>query len=103
MSQAVKGSFTSGQSVNIGQASDVLVIPSGVVAMALTLGGAIDASNTCKTQKSTDNGQTWADQTTYNSAQAAVAVTVAHGEQWRLVAVAAQALKAIDYTMSVES
>lgn len=103
MSQNVKGTFASAQSANIGAISDALVIPYGVTAMKLTLAGTIDASNTVKTQKSTNSGQTWADQTTYNSAQAGTSVTVAHGEQWRLIVVTQQAYKALDYGMSVES
>lgn len=102
MSQAVSGTFANGGSVAVGMASDVLVIPSGVTAMYLTLGDAIDGSNTVKTQKSTD-GQAWADQTTYNSAQNGTSVTVAHGERWRLVTVAGQASKQISYRMSVEN
>jgi hypothetical protein len=62
MSQNVKGNFASASSSNLGQTSDVLVIPSGVTSMLLTLGGTIDASNTAKTQKSTNSGQTWVDQ-----------------------------------------
>ena len=103
MSAQVAGTFANGQSVGVGQRSDVLVIPSGVTSMFLTLSGAIDASNTVKTRKSTNNGITWADQTTYNAAQAGVAVTVAHGEQWILETVAGQANKAIDYRMSCAS
>ena len=102
MSQNVKGSFASASSFNGGALSDTLVIPSGATTMRLTLSGTIDGSNTCKTQKSTTNGQTWTDQTTYNSAQSAVAVTVAHGEQWRVAIVAQQALKQLDYSLSVE-
>ncbi len=104
MSQNVKGTFASGNSSNAGsQFSDALVIPTGVVSMRLSIGGAIDANNTVKSQKSVNNGHTWTDKTTYNSAQANTAVTVANGEQWRLALVAAQALKAIDYSLSVES
>ena len=103
MSQNVKGTFSSAGSVAVGQLSDVLAIPTGVTNMRLTLGGTIDASNTVKSQKSTNGGQTWADQTTYNSAQSAVAVTVAAGEQWRLCLVTQQALKTMDYSLSAES
>jgi hypothetical protein len=103
MSQNVKGNFASASSSNLGQTSDVLVIPSGVTSMLLTLGGTIDASNTAKTQKSTNSGQTWVDQTTYNSAQTNVAVTVAAGEQWRVAIVTQQPLKQLHYGMSVES
>ena len=79
MSQNVKGSFASGASVQIGETSAELVIPSGFTTMKLTTVG-LDASNTVKTQKSTNSGAAWADQTTYNSDQTATAVTVAHGE-----------------------
>ncbi len=103
MSGQASGTFANGQSVSIGARSDVLVIPFGVTSMYLTLGDAIGASNTVKTRKSTTNGQTWADQVTYNVAQAGVAVTVAHGEQWILETVAGQPLKAIDYRMSCAS
>jgi hypothetical protein len=103
MSQNVKGTFASGGSANVGESSDALVIPSGVTTLRLTLGGTVDASNSVKSQKSTSSGQAWTDQTTYTSAQSAVGVTVAAGEQWRLVVVAQQANKAIDYALSVES
>lgn len=103
MSQNVKGSFASAASFNSGALSDALVIPSGVTTMRLTLAGTIDGSNTCKTQKSTNSGQTWTDQTTYSSAQSAVAVTVAHGEQWRVAIVTQQAFKQLDYSLSAES
>ena len=107
MSQIIKGTFSSGASVGVGQTSAELMIPSGVTTARLTLPNnsisVIDGSNTCKTQKSTTGGQSWADQTTYNSAQSNVAVTVAHGEVWRLVSVAQQALKSMAYELSVQS
>jgi len=102
MSQNVKGSFTSANSVNIGENSAELVIPYNIVSMKVNITG-LDGSNTVKTQKSTNNGVTWTDQTTYNSNQTNTAVTVAPNEQWRLVAVSQQALKLIDYSLSVES
>lgn len=103
MSQNISGTFVNGQSANPGQISDTLVIPSGVTSARLNLSGAIDASNTVKAQKSVNNGQSWTDGSTYNSVQANTAITVAHGEQWRLVTVAQQALKAVNYSLSVES
>lgn len=103
MTAVVAGTFANAQSVSVGQRSEPLVIPSGVTSMALTLGGDINASNTCKTRKSTTNGQTWTDQTTYNSAQNAVAVTVAAGEHWIVENVAGQANKQITYVLSLES
>lgn len=103
MSAAVAGTFASGSSAGAGMRSDVLVINFGVISMGLTLSGDIDASNTVRAQKSIDNGITWADQVLYNSAQAGVAVTVVHGEQWSLLTVAAQPLKSINYKMSMEN
>jgi hypothetical protein len=101
--QNVKGTFASAASFNAGAVSDALVIPTGVTTMRLSIGGTIDASNTVKSQKSVNNGQAWADVTTYNSAQSATAVTVASGEQWRLAIVTQQAVKAMDYALSAES
>lgn len=102
MSQNVKGSFVNGASVGVGETSAELVIPSGAVSMKLNATG-LDGSNTIKTQKTTNNGHTWVDQTTYNSNQVNTVVTVAHGEQWRLFCITQQAIKVIDYSMSVES
>ena len=111
MSQNIRGTFSSGASSGVGQTSDVLAIPTGTTTARLTIpndsthpvNSTIDASNTCKTQKSADSGATWADQTTYNSAQSAVAVTVAAGEQWRLVLVSQQANKSMAYELSAQS
>lgn len=107
MSQVVKGTFSSGASVGVGQTSDALVIPTNVTTARLTLLNnsisVIDGSNTVKTQKSTNNGLTWADQTTYNSAQSNVAVTVVPGEHWRFSLVTQQALKSMDYELSAQS
>jgi hypothetical protein len=77
------------------------MVPSGLASMKLTLAG-LNASNTVKTQKST-NGLNWTDQTTYNSNQSALAVPVASGERWRLVVVAQQAGRNVEYAMSAES
>jgi adenosylmethionine-8-amino-7-oxononanoate aminotransferase len=98
-----KGSFDSGNatvgSANV--AGEVMCTPTGVTSMKLTLTG-LDASNTVKTQKRTAGGA-FADQTTYNSNQAAVGVTVAAGEEWRVVCITQQAIKEIQYTLSCES
>jgi hypothetical protein len=102
MSQNVKGTFASGASVQIGETSAELVIPSSTVQMKLTTTG-LDANNTVKTQKSINNGYTWVDQVTYNADQAAAAIVVAHGEQWRLQHVAGQAVKRIDYEMKADA
>lgn len=68
----------------------------------LTTSG-LDVNNTVKTQKSTDNGATWTDVTTYNADQAATVITPGANEQYRLVAVLMQALKTIAYKMSREN
>lgn len=102
MSQNVKGSFASGASVQIGETSAELVMPSGSANLKLNTVG-LDANNTVKTQKTTNSGHTWVDQTTYNADQVNTVVAAVHGEQWRLVHVAGQALKAITYSLSAES
>lgn len=103
MSQDVKGTFTSAGSVGVGALSADLLIPSGCVVMYLSLAGTIDASNTAKTQKSTDQGASWSDVTTYNSAQSLTPVTVATGERWRFALVTQQASKDMRYALSAQS
>ena len=65
MSQALAGSFNTG-SVACGVGSQQSGVPSSRAARQpwLTLSG-LDGSNTVKTQRSTNNGATWADQTTW--------------------------------------
>lgn len=63
----------------------------------------VDASNTVRTEKSTDNGAKWTAVTTYNAEQAATVITPGAGEQFRLVAAALQAGKQIAYKMSREN
>ena len=99
----ISGTFSGGISVNIGNPSGPVIIPTSTVQARLTLGGSIDANNAVKTQKSTNSGHTWADVTTYNSVQNAVAVAVVAGEHWRLVRVSAQTLKQVDYSFTCES
>ncbi len=105
MTAAIVGTFACGSTPAGAGAmqSGVLVIPSGATTAKLTLGDAIGASNTVKTQKSTNNGATWVDQVTYNAAQAATPVAVVPGEHWRLVNVAIQALSQVSYKFSAES
>jgi len=105
MAQTVQGTFTTGTIAFTGagnQISDVVVIPTGTTSMKLSTTGC-DASNTVKTQKVTAPGTAWADQTTYNSEQTLTSITVAAGEQWRLVSVAQQAGKDLRFKLSVES
>lgn len=102
MSQLIQGTFATGQVAAPGNTSDVLVIPSSTTVAKLTTVG-LDASNTIKTQKITAPGTAWADQTTYNSDQSNVSVTVAAGEQWRIVQLAQQAIKDVRYKFSCES
>ena len=98
-----QGSFTTGSVASTGgQFSDTLNPPSGMTVMKLTLTG-LDGSNTVKTQKRTTPGGTFVDQTTYNSNQSAVSVTVAAGDEWRVALVSAQPIKTLAYKMSCES
>lgn len=102
MSQNVKGTFATGSNPVSGYESAALVIPTGTVTMRLTLTG-LDASNTVKTRKRTAPGGAYADQTTYNSNQSNVAVTVAAGEEWQVIGITQQAFKDIQFTLSAES
>lgn len=102
MAQTVQGTFATGQAASVGNASDALLIHSSITSMKLTTVG-LDGSNTIKTQKRTTPGGTWADQTTYNSDQTSAAVTVAAGEEWRLVQVSQQATKDVRFKMTLES
>lgn len=100
-----QGTFTTGSvPITAAQAngSDALMVPTGMTVMKLTLTG-LDGSNTCKTQKRTTPGGAYADQTTYSSDQAAVNVTVATGEEWRIVQITQQATKDVRWKMSCES
>ena len=101
MPNNVQGTFSTGQAASVGQISDSVEVPSGFTTMHLTLTG-LDGSNTVKTQKRTTPGGAWADDTTYNSDQAATAVTVAHGEEWRLVSVTQQAIRDIQFKIRVD-
>lgn len=102
MAQTVQGTFATGSTASVGNASDSLVIHSSITTMRLTLTG-LDGSNTIKTQKRTTPGGAFADQTTYNADQTNVAVTVAAGEEWRVVQVSQQATKDMRYKLSLES
>ena len=101
----IQGTFATG-SVPITAAqlngSDVAVVPTGMTTMRLTLTG-LDGSNTVKSQKRTTPGGTFVDQTTYSSDQNSVAVTVASGEEWRVVQITQQAIKDIRYKLSLEN
>lgn len=97
----IQGTFATGQNAASGNASDSLTVPTGFTTMRLTLTG-LDGSNTVKTQKRTTPGGAWADQTTYNSNQSNVGVTVVAGEEWRVSGVTQQALKDIRYGMVCE-
>lgn len=97
----IQETFATGASASVGNNSDVLCVPTGMTSMKLTTVG-LDASNTIKTQKRTAGG-TWADQVTYNSEQTNTAITVAAGEEWRVVQVSEQATRDIRYKLSTES
>ncbi len=98
----VAGTFSTGSVASVGTPSDVCIIPTGRTSMRLTISG-LNGSNTVKTQKRTTPGGTFADQTTYNSDQAGTSVTVAAGEEWRLLTVTMQATRDIRYVLSCES
>lgn len=102
MSQKIAGTFASASGVLLGLTSAQLVIPSTPVQAKLNTTG-LDASNTIKTQKSLDNGITWADQATFNADQVNTLIAVAHGEQWRIFLLAQQAGKQIQYSLGVEN
>lgn len=98
----IQETFATGASASVGNNSDVLVIPTGTTSAKLTTVG-LDGSNTIKSQKRTTPGGAWVDQTTYNSDQTATVVTVAAGEEWRLVQVTQQATKDVRYKFSCEN
>lgn len=102
MPQVVQGTFATGGVAGSGLDSDDLMIHSSVTTMRLTITG-LDGSNTVKTQKRTTPGGAWVDQTTYNSDQSNVGVTVAAGERWQLLTITQQATRDIRYKMSLES
>lgn len=101
MTQNLSGEFSTASVAVAGNASGPIAVPTGTTTMRLTLAGC-DASNTCKTQMRTAGG-TWIDQTTYNTNQNNVAVTVAAGQEWRLVHLTAQAMHDLQYRLSCES
>lgn len=97
----VQGTFATGANAVSGNASDVLEVPTSVTSAKLTTVG-LDGSNTVKTQKRTAGGA-WADQVTYNSDQTNTAITVADGEEWRVVGVTQQAFKDLRFKLTVEA
>lgn len=105
MAQNIAGTFVATVGATAGgQASPILVIPSGVTSARVNVSGDIGASNRVFVQKSTDNGQNWTLTNNLSAAQTNLAVTVAHGEHWRLLAQStSNANKTIVYSMSVES
>lgn len=104
MSQTISGTFTNGPSAPATPShfSPELLVGRGVTTARLTTLGC-NGSNTMKTQKRTVPGGTFADQTTYNSEQNNVAVTVAEGEEWRIACVALQANYDLRYKLSIET
>lgn len=98
----VQGTFATTSIASVGNNSDAIVVPTGFTSMKLTTLG-LDGSNTIKTQKVTAPGTAWVDQVTYNSDQTGTAITVANGEQWRLVQVSQGTFKDVRYKLSCES
>lgn len=102
MSQVIQGTFATGANPVAGYASPPLLIPSGTTSAKLTTTG-LSGSNTIKTQKRTTPGGAFVDQVTYNSDQAATAITVVAGEEWQIVCVTETAITDIRYKFSAES
>lgn len=104
MAQTIQGTFAyrNASSTARNQVSDTLVIPTGVTSMRLSTVGC-NGSNTLRTERSTDNGATWAAQTTYNSEQTLASISVTENDQWRIASVVQQALRDLQYRLSVES
>lgn len=96
------GTFATGSVAASGNAGDTLIVPAGTTTMRVTLTG-LDASNTVKTQKRAVPSAVFVDQTTYNSDQANVGVTVVANEEWRVIGVTQQAFRDIRFKLSVES
>ena len=98
----IQGTFATGAAPSVGNASDACTVHSSITTMRLTTLG-LDGSNTIKTQKRTTPGGAWVDQVTYNSDQSNTAITVAAGEEWRVVQLTQQATKDVRYKLSLES
>lgn len=102
----ISGTFTGGSTDHAGalyQGSAELLIPAGVTSARLTLTGGLTANDRVRTQRSTDGGDTWTNQTVYNSDQNATNVTVVPGHRWRIVTVNLRANRDINYLFTVES
>lgn len=99
----VQETFATGQAAVTGanNISDVLAVPTGTTVMKLTTVG-VSAANSVKTQMRTAGG-VWADQTTYTTEQTGTSVTVAAGQEWRVVQLVENAITDIRYKMSCES
>lgn len=97
----IQGTMATGSNPTSGNASAVCIVPTGVTTMRLTTSG-LNGSNTIRTQKRSAGGA-WVNQTTYNSDQNNVGITVAAGEEWRVQGITQQATKDIRYKLSCES
>jgi hypothetical protein len=102
MTAVVSGTFASGQSAAPFVPSDVLVVPDLTTNIYLTLTGDIDANNTVRRRRSLDNGQTWANGTTYTAPISGVSVLVTAGDQWSFQTVLSQPGKTIGWKISAE-
>jgi hypothetical protein len=100
----IAGTFVTCTIPFTGQLSEELLIPNNPASMTakLTLTG-LNGSNTVKTRKRTTPEGAWVDQVTYNSDQAGTSITVAAGERWQLVTVAAQTMRDIRYKLTLEN
>lgn len=102
MTIVVQGTFATGSTASVGNASDSVLVHSSITTLRLSTSG-LDGSNTIKTQKRTAPGGAWADQTTYSSDQTNTAVTVAAGEEWRVFQLTQQATRDVKFKLSLES
>jgi hypothetical protein len=106
MTATVAGTFATGANgLNDGdQQSEALVINATLSGtMLVTTTGDYSGSNKIRLQKSTDNGETWANFSIISSEVANQAVNVAAGEQWRASVNNAQVRKTLGYKLTLEN
>lgn len=106
MTVTIAGTFSAGSnSVGDGDMqSGVLVIGSTLSGNALLSSeGTVDTNNKFRTQKSTDNGATWANVAVINTLVTNQTVAVVAGEQWRISSVNVQARKSLGYKLTLEN
>jgi hypothetical protein len=109
MSQKIAGTFAGSAGTNTaGQTSDVLMLPTGMTDLRLTVTGDVDANNQVRLQRSTSNGAAWSTAHTASSAVSnaslvGLGLTVDVFQQWRVLSLTSQAGKTIHYSLSAEN